>query len=416
MSDILEQLSSFDPQVRLDTLQALLKEETFPAEKTDHNMHLHTFFSYNGEGWSPTRIAYEMKKLGLYSAAMCDFDTLTGVEEFLGAADLLQLRSAASFESRTFFQEYADKEINSPGEPGVFYFMGSGYVRPPQEPEAAAALDNMLKQSHKRNRVLIDRINKALDGRLALDYDKDVLVLTPAGNATERHIVSAYYYKALTQFGTPEKAAAFWAEVFKADVAELTAKITQVNPFNEYLRGKLMKRGGLGYEQPSPNAFPLLDDVIRTIRISRALPMSAWLDGASDGEKDPRTQLACLASKGVEAVNIIPDRNWNFKDPAVQAKKVAALDEYVAAATELELPIIVGTEGNKPGQRLVDDFQAEAVKRHSDIFRRGTSILVGHTRMMRFANTSYIDEGFCGMPSLLHQRSHGARAERRRPF
>jgi len=264
-------------------------------------------------------------------------------------------------------------------------------VKPPQAGTAAAkVLDEMLAQSHARNRALIARVNAALDG-LQLDYEKDVLVLTPAGNATERHIVMAYYQKALEQFGA-EGAAAFWAKTFHADLAEVVAKTAQVNPANEYLRGKLMKKGGLGYKQPGPDTFPVIDEVIAMIRACRALPMTAWLDGSHDGEKDPRAQLRCLVAKGVEAVNIIPDRNWNFKDPALQATRIAALDEYVAAATELELPIIVGTEGNKPGQRLVDDFQCDAIKRHLPVFLKGADILVGHTRMMRFADTSYLDE------------------------
>ena len=36
-------------------------------------------------------------------------------------------------------------------------------------------------------------------------------------------------------------------------------------------------------------------------------------------------------------VNIIPDRNWNFKDPAKAAVRVQALNEYIAAAQALDL-------------------------------------------------------------------------------
>lgn len=120
MSDLLTQLSDFDPAVRRTALEALAARTVFPPESQDMNMHIHTFFSYNGEGWSPSRVAFEMKKLGLYSAAICDFDVLQGLEEFFAAADLLRLRSAVAFESRVFFQEYADKEINSPANPVCF--------------------------------------------------------------------------------------------------------------------------------------------------------------------------------------------------------------------------------------------------------------------------------------------------------
>ncbi len=392
MSDFLSQLSSFDPSVRRNALETLAAGTSFPPESEDMNMHIHTFFSYNGEGWSPSRVAYEMKKLGLYSAAICDFDVLQGLDEFLAAADLLRLRSAVAFESRVFFQEYAAQEINSPGEPGVFYFMGMGFVKAPQKgSKTAEVFSEMLNQSHVRNRNLISRVNAHL-APMALDYEKDVLPLTPDHNATERHIVFAFYQKALDFFGSPEKANKFWAGAFKADVQELNEKNKNSNAFQEFLRSKLMKRGGLGYEQPTQKTFPSLDTVIAMIRDCKAIPMSAWLDGSLPGEQNPVEQLECLLSKKVEAVNIIPDRNWNFKDPAVQTQKIIELDRYMKAAQKLDLPVNIGTEGNKPGQRLVDDLNAEAVKRYRPLFLQGAQIIVGHTRLLRFANFSYIDE------------------------
>ncbi len=391
MSDLVSQLSAFEPSVRRSALQSLAAESVFPQESCEMNMHIHTFFSYNGEGWSPSRVAYEMKKIGLYSAAICDFDVLQGLEEFLAAADLLLLRSAVAFESRVFFQEYADDEINSPGEPGVFYFMGMGFVKqPPKDSKAAEVFNEMLNQSHVRNRNLISRVNAHLTP-MALDYEKDVLPLTPDRNATERHIVLAFFQKALTFFGSPEKAIEFWAARLKTDVQELSEKSKNSNAFQEFLRGKLMKRGGLGYEQPTARTFPGLDAVIAMIRECRAIPMSAWLDGSLPGEQNPCEQLECLLSKKVEAVNIIPDRNWNFKDPDVKIQKIAALDRYMQAAQKLDLPVNIGTEGNKPGQRLVDDLNAEAVRRYRPVFLQGAQIMVGHTRLLRFADLSYID-------------------------
>ena len=102
---LLNQLSSFDSWKRVDALQTLAATTRFPEEVAAMNMHVHSFFSYNGEGWSPSRIAYEMRKMGLHGAALCDFDVIQGVNEFLVAGDLLGLRAAASFESRVFFPE-----------------------------------------------------------------------------------------------------------------------------------------------------------------------------------------------------------------------------------------------------------------------------------------------------------------------
>jgi hypothetical protein len=87
----------------------------------------------------------------------------------------------------------------------------------------------------------------------------------------------------------------------------------------------------------------------------------------------------------------VPDRNWNIKDPDQRARKVAELDRYVAAAAALDLPINIGTELNKPGQRFVDDFDAAPMRPHVPLFLQGAQIMVGQTRLLRYADLSYTD-------------------------
>ncbi len=392
-NSLLQALNSFDAQERRQALAALL--ELHPERPAEHpwvNMHMHSFFSFNGEGWSPSRLAWEARRVGLFSLALCDFDVLDGLDELFEAADLLNLRAAAGFESRVFFPEYSGVDINSPGEPGVFYFMGMGFAaRPAPESPAAAGFADMLERAHDRNRAVIARINLELDG-LALDYEQDVLPLTPAGNATERHIVRSYYEKALAAAdGDSERAACWWAERLGLAPDQARDTIRDTNAFLDLLRSKLIKRGGLGYTRPTPDTFPPLDRVIGMIRECRAIPMSAWLDGMSPGESDPDEQLDCLVAKGVEAVNIIPDRNWNIRDAAERQRKIAALERYVQAARRRGLPINVGTELNKPGQRFVDDFEASALTPFHADFLAGAKVVVGHTRLLRYAGFSYVD-------------------------
>jgi hypothetical protein len=62
--------------------------------------------------------------------------------------------------------------------------------------------------------------------------------------------------------------------------------------------------------------------------------------------------------KGVAAINIIPDRNWNIPDENAKAVKLENLYHVVDLADALDLPIIVGTEMNSFGQKRVDDFDA----------------------------------------------------------
>ena len=391
--NMLDSLNSFDERTRRETLEQLARTTAFPETTPCVNMHLHSFFSYNGEGWSPSRIAFEMKRLGVHAAAICDFDVLQGLDEFLAAADLLQLRAAIACETRAFVPEWADMEINSPGEPGVFYFMGMGFVRQPLPGYRAEEFGQLLTRSHERNRALIGRINAVLRD-FQLDYDQDVLPLTPAGNATERHICVALHHKALAVLGSPERAAQSWAATLGLPPDALRNTIANDNAFTDLLRSKLIKKGGVCYQQPDSSTFPPLADVIRLINGGRAIPMAAWLDGSLPGESNPLKQLEYLKHHGIAAVNIIPDRNWNFKDPDTKAAKVRELHRYLDAAIKLDLPINVGTEANKPGQRLLDDFEAEALAPYRKVFVRGANIFVGHTRLLRFADTSYTDDNF----------------------
>ncbi len=85
-------------------------------------------------------------------------------------------------------------------------------------------------------------------------------------------------------------------------------------------------------------------------------------------------------------MNIIPDRNWNFADPAVKEKKTAALAAFVAEARKRDLPIIAGTELNGPGQKFVDSFDAPELAPYVADFMNGAYWLYGHTVLDRFGD------------------------------
>lgn len=95
------------------------------------NMHLHSHFSFNAENWAPTKIAEECSAAGLDAAGLIDFDVLDGLDEFFAAGERLGLRSIVGLETRVFYNEFADKEIDSPGEPGVHYMDGIGFCKVP---------------------------------------------------------------------------------------------------------------------------------------------------------------------------------------------------------------------------------------------------------------------------------------------
>lgn len=396
-SEIEAALNSFDRGARLAALAeaaALLNKGviTRPAVKRHVNVHAHTFFSYSSLGYSPERLVWEAVGAGLAVVGSTDFDVLDAMDEMYAAGVALGVKATVSLETRTFAREYADKEISSPGEPGVMYVMGVGFSRLPKAGTAAGNLFASLSgQSRQRNIVMIDKVNSAT-APVALDYEKDVLPLTPSGNATERHICSAYAAKAAAHFPYAAALAEYWAGVLGVDKAKAAEFIANPGALENNIRAKLMKRGGIGYTQPDRDSFPAIVDFFQMTKEAGAVPCLAWLDGASAGEADPEQLIADAMSWGARAVNIIPDRNWNIADPAAKEKKTAALAAFVAAAGKHDLPILVGTELNGPGQKFVDSFDAPELAPYVDDFMNGAYWLFGHTVLDRLANGGAMSE------------------------
>ncbi len=347
------------------------------------NVHLHTFFSFNAEGFSPSGIAWEARKQGLSVVGSVDFDVLDAMDEIFTAGDALNLRTVAAFETRVFMDTYAERDINSPGEPGVSYFMGTGFTRLPEKGSAGhAQLQAMRETAQTRNRALLSRLADHINP-VILDYDADIVSLTPAGNATERHMLEALDHKAQEIFPDLEDLIGYWARVLGLDIPAIKSLIDSKTRLRNAIRGRLMKRGGIGYVKPDASTFPPVTDVIAMIRECEAIACATWLDGTSAGETDADKLLDDYLDLGCLALNIIPDRNWNIADPEKKRVKVENLGRIVAAARKRDLVLSVGTEMNSYGQKFVDTFDAPEMQPFAGDFRNGAYILYGHTILQR---------------------------------
>lgn len=396
MTDIKQletQLDSLDYATRkqaFDKLAALISDGTIatPESTKETNVHFHTFYSYNGEGYSPMKIAYLAKLKGLGSVGIVDFDVLDAVDEFYEAAAALGLKASAGMETRVFVPEFADKVINSPGEPGIAYHMGTGFPRK-DVPESAKPLLKSLKQTaQERNKVMIEKVNSFLS-EVAIDYEKDLLPLTPSGNATERHICYAYAAKAAKVFTDTDQLKAYW--VSKLGDAAADVELPASAALQALIRSKTMKSGGIGYAKPDAGSFPKIADVNEFIITAGGIPTLTWLDGTNDGEKDIRKLIEVEAKSGTCAINIIPDRNFTpgKGDGDVKCRN---LYEIMEVAGELGMPVIAGTEMNSPGLKFVDNFASDELKPLVEPFWCGAMIVYAHSVLMRAGEIGYIGE------------------------
>ncbi|MHB0945950.1 MAG: hypothetical protein ACYC3B_02145 [Sedimentisphaerales bacterium] len=345
------------------------------------NMHFHTIYSFNAEGYSPAKIASLAKQADLAAAGIVDFDVLDGLNEFYDATSKLNLKASGGIETRVFIPEFADKVINSPGEPGISYHMGAGIPSGNLSAEQKKFEDKLRGTAKNRNLELVNRVNTYLSP-VELDYEKDVLPLTPKGNATERHICFAYVQKAAAIFADAGRLAEFWKEKIGFE------KISDQASLISNIRAKTMKRGGAGYIQPDTKSFPTMADMNKFVLSVGGIPTLTWLDGTSDGEKQIEELLRIAMLTGVEAVNIIPDRNYKPGE-GKNNDKCKKLYEFVEICQNLDLPIIAGTEMNSPGQKFVDNFDSEELKPLVDVFLKGALIVYGHTVLQRQAGLGY---------------------------
>ncbi|MCJ7692604.1 MAG: PHP domain-containing protein [Sedimentisphaerales bacterium] len=383
------QLDSFDISKRKAALKELLEmvrtgQIGLAKTGSDINLHIHSFYSYNACGYSPSKIAWLAKKRGLAVAGIVDFDVLDGLDEFLEAAKLVGLKACVGIESRVYLPEFADKEISSPGEPGISYHMGVGLTSS-DVPESMEEFKNILRQiPEQRNRDLVGRINEFLK-LVELDYDKDVLPLTPSGNATERHICLAYARKAAAVFNDTAKLKNYWNEKLGSDDLELP----EGGDLQALIRAKAMKRGGVGYVQPGEGSFPEMAKMNEFVLAAGGIPTVTWLNGFSDGEQQVEKLIKIAMETGVEAINIIPDRNFTA---GVKDQKLANLNHVVSFAESLDMPIIVGTEMNSPGLKFVDDFNSEELKSLAGIFLKGAHIVYSHSVMQKQCGLGYTSD------------------------
>ena len=389
-------LNDFDPRVRKDALHEMIARaqagEIAHAPESDVvNMHCHTFFSFNGYGYSPTALAWLARERGFRAMGIVDFDVLDGVDEFLSACDLVGVRGSTGMETRVFVPEFASRELNSPGEPGVCYQMGIGFTSSEVTGRAAEIVADLGQRAEHRNKGLLARVNAHMEPA-TIDYERDVLPLTPKGNATERHMLTAYVSAVEERYPGRADRARFWSEKLDVSVAQVEAAIDGIPSFKNVIRAKLMKRGGVGYVQPGPDTFPGVDEFHEMIVLCGALPCFTWLDGTSAGEQAIDELLSLMIDKGAVTVNIIPDRNWNIKDPEVKHTKVEKLHEIVRLAQEHDLPLNVGTEMNKSGLKLVDDFDAPELAPIRDAFVDGAFFVYGHTVAQRALGIGYQSE------------------------
>ena len=174
---ILNKLNAPTKEQRLANLAEVLKTAEFPPMVPQYiNNHIHTTYSFSP--YSPTASVYAARMEGLCTAGIIDHDSISGAEEFLEAAKLVDMPATIGMECRVSMAgtRLEGKRTNNPDQVGVSY-MTIQAVPHDKIPILTEFFRPYRQARHERNRKMVARINELL--HFDLDYDRDVLYSFP---------------------------------------------------------------------------------------------------------------------------------------------------------------------------------------------------------------------------------------------
>ena len=336
---ILNKLNAPTKEERLSNLAEVLKTTTFPPMVSQYiNNHIHTTYSFSP--YSPTAAVYAARMEGLCTAGIIDHDSISGAEEFLEAAKLVQMPVTIGMEARISMDgtRLEGRRTNNPDQVGVSYMTIQGVPH-----DKINVLTEFFRPyqaaRHERNRKMIEKINALLPG-IALDYDKDVLPLSMAaenGGVTERHLMYALAIKLVQQVGKGQTMVDKLASMgLKLSEKQTNQMLDTAYPFYEYdLLGILKSAFVLQIFIDATDECPKLPDMVKLCNEIDAFLCYAYLGDVGDSVTgDKKAQkfeddyledvFECLKEEGVKSVTYMPTRNT----PAQLERLRGLCDQY----------------------------------------------------------------------------------------
>jgi len=336
--NVLNKLNAPTKEERLANLKEVLKDTVFPPMVSQYiNNHIHTTYSFSP--YSPTAAVYAARMEGLCTAGIIDHDSISGAEEFLEAAKLVDMPVTIGMEARISMDgtRLEGRRTNNPDQVGVSYMTIQSVPH-----DKINVLTEFFKPyqaaRHARNRKMITRINELVG--VALDYDKDVLPLSEAadnGGVTERHLMYALAIELVKQVGKGQPMIdKLTAMGMTLSEKQKTMLLDTAYPFYEYdvlgmLKGTFVPKIFID----ATDECPKLADMVKLCKEVDAYLCYAYLGDVGDSVTgDKKAQkfeddylddvFECLKEEGVKAVTYMPTRNT----PAQLERLRGLCDQY----------------------------------------------------------------------------------------
>ena len=335
---ILNQLNAPTREERIANLREILKTTEFPPMIPQYiNNHIHTTYSFSP--YSPTAAVYAARMEGLCTAGIIDHDSISGAEEFIEAAEIIDIPVTIGMEARVTMDgtRMEGRRTNNPDQIGVSYMTIQGV--PHNKIDTLTAFFKPYKAArHARNRKMIVRINELCG--VSLDYERDVLSLSEAANGggvTERHLMYALALELVKQVGKGQGMIdKLTAMGMTLSEKQKTMLLDTEYPFYEYdvlgmLKGTFVPKIFID----ATDECPKLKDMVKLCVDVDAYLCYAYLGDVGDSVTgDKKAQkfeddyleevFECLKEEGVKAVTYMPTRNT----PAQLERLRGLCDQY----------------------------------------------------------------------------------------
>lgn len=329
--DIAKLLNHEDKNVRLENLKKVkelidkgeIKKE---VESGSVNNHIHTTYSFSP--YSPCLALFNAWRFGLETAGIMDHDSLSGAKEFLQASEILQIPVTCGIECRVKMHTTAlnGKRINNPDQKSIAYLALHGvphdyidYVNDFFAPFRA--------KRNERNKKMCANINRILDGKLTLDFEKDVLPLSnykEGGSVTERHILFGLAKKIDALCATREEIVNFTENTLGLSLSQkVKDQLLDESNVDFYLydllgvlKGNLVEKFYIDADEECPTIEQYLELAKRTGAISAYAYLGDVGDSVTGDKKTQKFEddyidllFSELSRLGFRAVTYMPTRN-----------------------------------------------------------------------------------------------------------
>jgi len=336
--EILNKLNAPTKEERLNNLAEVLKTTTFPPMVSQYiNNHIHTTYSFSP--YSPTAAVYAARMEGLCTAGIIDHDSISGAEEFLEAAKMVDMPVTIGMEARVSMDgtRMEGRRTNNPDQIGVSYMTIQSVPH-----DKIGRLTEFFKPyqaaRHARNRKMIERINDLVG--VSLDYDRDVLPLSMAhenGGVTERHLMYALAIELVKQVGKGQSMIDKLTQMgMTLSEKQKTMLLDTEYAFYEYdvlgmLKGTFVPQIFID----ATDECPKLSEMVKICSEIDAYLCYAYLGDVGDSVTgDKKAQkfeddyldevFECLKEEGVKAITYMPTRNT----PEQLARLRGLCDQY----------------------------------------------------------------------------------------